>query len=126
MKPMIRFPYPRRSSVLFFSFLFIVIASASAKAATIVVPAGGDFQAALNAANFGDTIVLQAGATYTTQFGFKLPFKGAGSGTYSDYITILTSNLGPLPASNARLNPSVHISALAKLVSTAGYQVIDT
>src|ERR1041384_8464985 len=34
--------------------------------ATINVPAGGDLQAALNAAQPGDQIVLQAGAAYTT------------------------------------------------------------
>ena len=33
--------------------------------ATINVSAGGDLQAALNNAHLGDTIVLQAGATFT-------------------------------------------------------------
>ncbi|HVG20884.1 MAG TPA: hypothetical protein VNI02_17685, partial [Blastocatellia bacterium] len=43
---------------------------------TITVPAGGDFQAALNGARPGDTIVLQAGATYiTSSDGFVLPNK---------------------------------------------------
>src|SRR5215813_7340654 len=44
---------------------------------TIAVPAGGDFQAAINQAKPGDVITLQAGATYTGNF--TLP-KKAGSG----------------------------------------------
>src|SRR5438046_3000014 len=33
---------------------------------TIAIPPGGDLQAAINAARFGDTIVLTAAATYKT------------------------------------------------------------
>ncbi|MEP6741360.1 MAG: hypothetical protein ABJB61_02595, partial [bacterium] len=76
------------------SILIVIGAAGSiSKAATIVVPAGGDFQAALNAAQFGDTIVVQAGATYATSVSFSLPNKGAGTGTDADYITVQTSNL---------------------------------
>src|SRR4029077_4399989 len=42
------------------------------------VNAGGNLQAALDNAKLGDTIVLQAGATFTGPF--KLPNKTAGSG----------------------------------------------
>src|SRR6185369_1211672 len=42
---------------------------------TIAVNAGGDFQAALDAANPGDVIVLEAGATFSGNFG--LPNKAA-------------------------------------------------
>ena len=45
--------------------------------ATITVAAGGNLQAALNSAQLGTTIVLQAGATYTGPF--TLPAK-TGSG----------------------------------------------
>src|SRR5262249_10415197 len=48
---------------------------------TISVSAGGDFQAALNTAQPGDTILLQAGATFTGNF--VLPVKSGSS-----YITI--------------------------------------
>src|SRR5215510_4762983 len=44
---------------------------------TIAVPAGGDFQAAINQAQPGDVITLRAGATYTGNF--TLPTK-SGSG----------------------------------------------
>ncbi len=46
-------------------FLF---AAAASHAATIAVPAGGDFQAALDAAQPGDVITLEPGATYTGNF----------------------------------------------------------
>ncbi len=52
---------------------------------------GGDLQAAINAAQPGDTILLQAGATFTGNF--TLPAK---SGT--EYITIRTNITDPVPA----------------------------
>src|SRR5215468_11033408 len=113
---------------VFLVLLFVLgcFANLSTQAATIVVPAGGDLQAAINASTFGDTIVLQAGATYQRSTGFVLPFKGAGSGTDSDYITIQTSNLSGIAAPNTRLDPSTQISAMPKVISTGGYQVFST
>src|ERR1041385_3820422 len=76
-----------------FCVLLLFTCSGVANANTIVVPPGGDIQAAINAAQFGDTIILQAGATYQTAAvfsPFNLPNKGAGSG----YITI-TSSVAP-------------------------------
>ena len=51
---------------------------------SIHVPAGGDLQSALNAARLGDTITLQAGATYTGPF--VLPRKEG-----SDWLVIRTN-----------------------------------
>src|ERR1700741_2519828 len=70
--------------------------------ATINVPPGGDFQAALNAAQPGDQIVLPPGATYTTPpDGFVLPNKPG-----ADWIVIRTSSLGSLPAEGSRVSPA--------------------
>src|SRR5829696_7483452 len=67
---------------------------------TVSVPAGGNFQAALDAAAPGDTIVLQAGATYTGTF--ELPVKSGSS-----YITIRTSTPdSSLPAPGTRVSPA--------------------
>jgi hypothetical protein len=98
----------------------------AARAATITVPAGGDLQTAINVAQPGDTIVLEAGATYTGSY--LLPVKPVVSGTDSDYITIRTSTTDALlPDSSTRLNPSVHGSLLARLVSPGqGQPVIRT
>ena len=58
------------------------------------VPAGGNLQAAINAANPGDTITLQAGATFTGSF--TLPTKSGSS-----YIYILPSHRTRAPPLHA-------------------------
>ena len=50
----------------------------------IVVKAGGDFQAALDRAKSGDTIQLQAGATF--KGAFKLPKKTGEEFYYDSHI----------------------------------------
>ncbi|MGH8318297.1 MAG: hypothetical protein ACREUL_10005 [Steroidobacteraceae bacterium] len=67
---------------------------------TITVPAGGNLQTALNNAKLGDTIVLQAGATYRGPF--TLPDKTTGSG----WIYVVSSNYSSLPAPGKRVSPS--------------------
>jgi hypothetical protein len=79
---------------------------------TIVVPANGDFQSALNEANCDDTIILQAGATYKPQGDSFILTKPCVS------LNIRTS--GTLP--DGRLNPA--LGGSAKLMSVTGYPVI--
>ena len=67
---------------------------------TIKVSAGGDLQAALNKAQLGDTIVLQAGDTFTGPF--TLPNKTTGTG----WIYVVSSNLASLPAPGKRVGPN--------------------
>ncbi|HEU4801119.1 MAG TPA: hypothetical protein VFS94_10835, partial [Gemmatimonadales bacterium] len=64
---------------------------------TIVVPAGGDLQAALNAAARGDVVELAAGATYTGNF--VLPAKN-GTG----WVTVRTAT--GLPPEGTRVSPA--------------------
>ncbi|MBA3440820.1 MAG: right-handed parallel beta-helix repeat-containing protein [Pyrinomonadaceae bacterium] len=80
-------------------------ATTATKAAnTISVKAGGDFQKALNAARPGDTIVLQAGASYTGSF--RLPYK-PGTSIDADWITIRTSAPdSSLPPAGTRVTPA--------------------
>jgi uncharacterized protein (TIGR03437 family) len=86
----------------------LLCSGAALSGATINVPAGGDFQAALNSAQGGDVILLAAGATYTGPF--VLP---ANSGAY---ITIRTSAPdSALPPPGSRIDPS-YSSILPKLV----------
>ena len=100
--------------------------SSQSAAATLQVPLDGDIQAALNAAQFGDTIILQAGAVYPAPANgsFVLPNKGAGTGTDADYITVQTSNLAGIAATVERINPALHAAAMAKLVGSNGYPVL--
>jgi nitrous oxidase accessory protein NosD len=50
----------------------ILAAASSVSAATLTVNAGGDLQAAIDAAHPGDTIVLQAGATFNGPFRLRV------------------------------------------------------
>jgi hypothetical protein len=66
-----------RTVVICGLLLFFFATAPAVSAATRTVNAGGDLQAALNAAQPGDEIVLQAGARFTGSFG--LPVKPAGA-----------------------------------------------
>ena len=83
------------------------------------VPAGGNFQAALNNARFGDTIVLQAGGTYTGPF--TLPKKTAGTG----WIYVISSNYASLPGPGQRVGPSDAMH-MPKIVAPAKINAIVT
>src|SRR5687768_10766549 len=77
---------------------------------TINVPSGDNLQTAITNAQPGDTIVLQAGATYIAPpDGFTLPNKSGSS-----WIVIRTSNLAALPAEGTRVGPS-HGAAMARI-----------
>ena len=67
---------------------------------TWTVNAGDNFQTALNNAKLGDTIVLQAGATFTGNF--TLPVKTTGSG----WIYVVSSNYSSLPSPGNRVAPT--------------------
>ena len=84
----------------------------------INVPSGGDFQAALNSAQPGDTITLAAGATYTGPF--TLPAKsGAG------WIYIQSSALSSLPAPGTRVSPA-QAGLMPKLLGPGNSNAIRT
>ncbi len=89
----------------------------------IQVKAGGDLQAAIANARYGDTIVLEAGATYRGPI--ILPFKEATSGS-EQYITITTSNPNGIPAENQRVNPQIHGAAMPKIVGPNNSVAIAT
>jgi hypothetical protein len=87
--------------------------------ATIAVPAGGDVQAALDAAQPGDTITLEAGATYAGTL--RLPNK-SGDG----WITLRTSTSDAdfIPPGQ-RATPA-DAAAMAKIVAPAALPAIVT
>lgn len=77
------------------------MADTPAPGSTLSVAAGGNLQAALNSASCGDTISLQAGATFSGLF--TLPAKSCDSG---HWIIIRTSAPdSALPAEGQRLTP---------------------
>lgn len=85
-------------------------------ARTIRVPAGGSLQAALNAAQPGDAIALDAGAEYRGPF--RLP-KKAGQG----WIAIRPANDRDLPEAGQRVTPA-QASRMPRLVSASGSVIV--
>lgn len=77
------------------------IADTPAPGNTITVDSGQDLQSALNNANCGDTIQLQAGATFTGAYTF--PAKGCNDGNWVIVRTSADDSL--LPAERSRLTP---------------------
>jgi hypothetical protein len=75
----------------------VCLLPAAGFAASLTVPANGDLQAVINAAQPGDEILLASGATYTGNF--KLPVKSGDA-----FITIRT-NAGQLPGPGVRVTP---------------------
>src|SRR2546423_1307257 len=99
--------------ILLFAAVIIAANEKTTCAATLTVAAGGNLQAALNAAQPGDTILLEPGATFTGPF--TLPTK---SGT--DYITVRTAaDNSSLPSDGARITPA-YSGVMPKLVSPGG------
>ena len=98
----------------------ILLHTSAADAATITVRAGDNLQAAINAAEPGDTLLLEAGATFSGNF--VLPVK-----TGSTYITIRTALVtgSPLPGATGRILPS-HSPWLAKIKSPNNGAAITT
>src|SRR5215813_2602536 len=112
----------------------------------IRVSAGGDLQQALTQAQCGDTIVLDAGATFQTASdeGFVFPAKRGGvcNGTASDTITVRTSNLNALPSTGQRVgiadarnmpklvtpgpNPALSFGANSRFWKLVGIEVTTT
>jgi hypothetical protein len=84
----------------------------------ISVPAGGNLQAALNQAQLGDIIELQAGSTFTGNF--VLPAK-----TGPGWIYIRSSAHTSLPSPGTRVLPS-HASLMPKIRTTNSAPAIAT
>src|SRR5436305_11656793 len=90
--------------------------------ASINVKAGDNFQSALDRARPGDTIMLEAGATF--RGAFRLPNKPGAT----DFITIRSSAPdSQLPAPGQRLDPARYAAVLPKIISgEAGAPAVAT
>ena len=97
----------------------LAVGARGAAGQTIVVGAGGNLQAALNQAQPGQVVQLQAGATFDGNF--VLPLK-----TGSGYITVRTSTPdAQLPGSTTRIDLS-HEPLLATVRSTNAIPALRT
>lgn len=82
------------------SCLYTAISGTPSPGQVHQVLAGQNLQTALNNAQCGDTVVLQAGATFSGSF--TLPAKACDN---QHWITIRTSALGSLPPEGTRVTP---------------------
>jgi len=101
-------------SSIFFACIAVLFTALTANAATITVPAGGSLQSAINAAQPGDTIILDAGASYTGPI--TLPNKSG-----STFITIQSSALAQLPGPTERVT-AAHASLMPKILTPGANQ----
>ena len=91
-----------------------------APGSTITVNAGGDLQSALNSASCGNTIQLQAGATFSGAFTF--PAKSCDD---NHWIIVRTSaDDSTLPAEGSRLTPCY--AGVASLPGRPAFQCAST
>jgi len=92
-----------------------------AEAAILNVPSTQfpTIQSAINAANRGDTIVVEAGRTYTENIVLK--YKSTGTG----YVTIQSSALASLPAAGNRVGPS-NASNMPRIQTSSNSPVFRT
>ena len=108
-----------RNAFWFCVLLICVLLSSGADAATIAVKAGGNLQAALNSAQPGDIVTLEAGATFTGNF--TLPAK-----TGTTYITVRSSAPDTsFPAATARITPG-YTAVLPKIVGAGTGPALKT
>ena len=89
--------------------------------ATTRVKSGENLQDAIDHAQYGDTIVLEAGATYRGPI--VLPFKDQQT---DQYITITTSNVAGIPIENERVVPERHAQAMPKIVAPDNSVAVGT
>jgi hypothetical protein len=87
--------------------------------ARLNVGAGGNLQTALNNAKPGDTIVLQAGATFRGPF--TLPNNTVGSG----WIYVVSSHLANLPPPGTRVSPA-NAAYMPKILAPNGLNALKT
>jgi uncharacterized protein (TIGR03437 family) len=80
------------------ALLIFAVNTAAAQASTLTVTTCSELQTKINAANFGDVININASLDCSGPQLITLPYKGAGTGTDSDYITIQTSVVTSLPS----------------------------
>ena len=100
--------------------VYLAATATIASAATIAVPAGGNLQAALDAAKPGDVITLAPGATFVGNFVLR------NKGAITDYITVRSAAPdASLPGPGMRMTPA-YAAQLPKIRSSNSMSAMQT
>jgi len=89
----------------------------------VTVKAGDNLQTVVNNANYGDTIVLEAGVTYAGPL--VLPYKEGAPNSESNYITIRTSDLKGIAAEGERVSAQ-QARSMPKIVAPSSGVALGT
>jgi hypothetical protein len=109
-----------RIRIPFWGLVCLIATASPASAATISVPAGGNLQQAIDAAQPGDVIMLQPGATYVGNFVLR------NKGPLTDYITIRSAAPDfELPGPGIRMTPA-YAALLPKIRSSNNAATLRT
>lgn len=104
--------------------MLLTCAPQSARATTYNVPAGGNLQSYIDIAQYGDVILLQAGATFVGPI--TLRYKPNAPPFRESYITIISSAYQNLPPRGTRVTPG-HAGVMPKIVSPgSGLRAVQT
>lgn len=102
--------HPRPYLVLCLAFALTLSVSPRSSGQTVIhVPAGGNLQQAIDQAQPGDTITLEAGSSYSGQFRLRQK-------TGNSFITITTAGSDVIPPPDIRITPDDAV-AVAKIIS---------
>ena len=107
--------------------LILVVDFKVANSTTVSVPSGGDVQGAIDSAQCGDSVVLQAGATFDG--AFILPNKNCTSASQitirSSALSLPASRVGPADAPNMPRLRAPNGQAIFTMGANSGWWVLD-
>lgn len=110
------------------AILFLLFVPATHAQTTIVVPAGGNIQAAINASQCGDVIKITAGASWDNSSPYNVPNKGCGASNPIRIATTATLPLAEVSPSSAASMPRLRATGgggVFQTAANAGYWIFD-
>jgi Calx-beta domain len=111
-------------SIILLAFLSLFLLSTTSHATTVNVHAGDNLQTAIDNASPGDTLILDAGATFSGNHNGPIILSAGKTG--SGYITIESSALASLPDANHRVSSSDVVNMPTIVAASSGLPALQT